>query len=190
MGTKKSFKVYYLLVTEGHTEFVIFSYLTLSRFRKLFEQSRIKFSNKAEIVEAGISQGKLNGISSFAGFKKKYDLIKGKYLNQRLFFILDKDLNDSSKIENYIKANGDFVQFIEYNSEYLLLRFAGKRPKMPRDFSNLRDFRSYSKKEFQRQFGKKASELKEVDLNLIFDMTTDQEIKNSFSEIFYTTSMT
>ena len=39
--------------------------------------------------------------------------------------------------EALIKKRGDIVQFMEYNSEYLLLKFAGRNPKNPSDFNNL-----------------------------------------------------
>ena len=70
------FQIYYLLISEGTTEFNLFAYLTKNKFRDSFEKSNIKFSIKVEIVEAGISQGKLNGAGNLPSFKGKYDLIK------------------------------------------------------------------------------------------------------------------
>ena len=124
MNTKKGFKIYYLLLVEGITEFNLFAYLTKNKFRDLFAESSIQFSNKVEIVEVGISRGNLNGAGNIRDFKKKYELIREKYKGQKRFFMLDKDLDDSSKIEKLIKQNGDIVQFMEYNSEYLLLKFS------------------------------------------------------------------
>ena len=73
MSTKKSFDVYYLLVSEGTTEYRLFGYLTTNKFRDRFDASSIKFSDKVEIVEAGISQGKLNGAGNLSSFKAKHN---------------------------------------------------------------------------------------------------------------------
>jgi hypothetical protein len=191
MSAKKSFKVYYLLLVEGTTEFNLFAYLTKNKFKNLFADSDIQFSNKVEIIENRnqiISQGKLGGIGSIKDFKKKNNLIKARYTGQTLFFVLDKDLDDSSEIEALIKHNGDIVQFLEYNSEYLLLNFIGKNLKNPCDFKNLMEFRAYCKTEFQNQFKKKASEFKDRDFDLIFSNVDDVEIRYSFSELFSTLS--
>lgn len=187
MNTRKSFKIYYLLLAEGATEFNLFAYLTKNKFRELFADSSIQFSNKVEIIKDEnqiISQGKLGGIGSIKDFKKRNALIKARYVDQTLFFILDKDLDDSSAIEALIKRNGDVVQFVEYNSEYLLLRFGGKNPKQPSDFNNMGEFRFYCKAEFQKQFRKEASEFKDPDFDLIFSNIEDTEIRKSFSELF------
>lgn len=188
MNKWKSFKIYYLLICEGSTEFNIFAYLTKVKFRILFDNSNIKFSDKVQMVEGGISKGKLNGANSFVHFKSKYNCIKngGKYKGQKLFFILDKDINDSQKIENLIIKGGDIVQFVEYNSEHLLLKLAGKNPKNPSDFKNLKDFRDYCKNEFLKQFKKEASKLKDPDFDSIFSNVNDEEIKNCFNKLFST----
>lgn len=88
MGTKKSFKIYYLLLTEGSTEFNLFAYLTKNRFRNDFEKSNIKFSDKITITEMDISKGNLNGVGNLASFKSKYNLIKEdiRYQGEKLFF--------------------------------------------------------------------------------------------------------
>ncbi len=188
---KKSFDVYYLIISEGTTEFIIFAYLTKNKFRKLFEESNIKFSNKTEVIKDGnqiVSQGNLGGAGHIGDFKAKYSLIKNKYSDQKLFFLLDKDLDDSLKIENAIIAGGDIVQFIEYNSEYLLLKFSGKNPKTPSCFNGMKEFRDYSKIEFEKEFGKNASDLKDVDLELIFGDVSEKEIRLAFAEIFSTLS--
>lgn len=191
MSIRKSFKIYYLLLVEGATEFNLFAYLTKKKFRDDFEESNIKFSDKVEIIKNGnqiISQGKLDGISSVKDFKIKNALIKKRYPGQTLFFMLDRDLKDSLSIERLIKQDGNIVQFIEYNSEYLLLRFGGKNLKNPSDFTNLNDFRNYCKAEFKRQFKKDASAFKEPDFDLIFNDIEDTEIRKSFSELFSTLS--
>lgn len=186
MSRKKVFDIYYLLLCEGTTEFNLFAYLTKSKFRKLFDNSTIKFSNKIEIVEANISQGKLNGIGSLKSFNNIYKKIKSKYPDQKLFFLLDKDLDHSTKIEKSILSGNDICQFVEYNSEYLLLKYAGKNPKSPTQFNNLGDFRSYSKSEFQKQFKKQASELKDSDFDQIFGNIRNKDIKTNFKELFDT----
>ena len=191
MSAKQKLRVYYLLLSEGTTEFNIFAYLTKNRFRESFEKSNIKFSNKIEVIKNGkqkIYQGNLGGAGDIKDFKTKYTLIKKGYSGQRLFFMLDKDLDDSLDIEVVIKNGGDIVQFVEHNSEYLLLKFDGMDPKEPSSFNNLGDFRKYTKLEFEKRFSKKASELKDFDLDSIFDKVTDKEIKTSFAELFSTLS--
>src|SRR3989344_663539 len=171
MNTKKSFKTYYLLLAEGPTEFNLFAYLTKNKFRNLFAESSIQFSNKVEIIKDGkqkVSQGKLNGTSYIKDFKITNSLIKKQYAGQTLFFVLDKDLDDSLAIEKLIVKNGDIIQFVEYNSEYLLLKFGNKNPKKPSDFNNLKEFRDYCKPEFEKQFKKKASDFKDSDFDSIF----------------------
>ena len=157
MDKKKRFRIYYLLLSEGTTEYNLFGYLK-NRFRDLFEDSNIKFSDKVQIPSANIFNGKLNGIESFTSFNSKYKSIKRQYKDrnedQKIFFILDKDLDDSEKIADAIKKGKDIVQFIEYNSEYLLLNFAGKKPKKPCDFRSLKIFRNYCKDHFRTEFTK------------------------------------
>ena len=187
MGKKKGFIEYYSLVYEGTAEESLFAYLTKVRFKKLFDKSNIKFSNKIEIPKSGISKGKLNGISDLASFKKKYQPIKRKDKRQKLFFLIDKDLDDSSKIEEIIKRGDDIIQFVEYNSEYLLLNFAGNNTKNPSYFpNNLKNFRNYCKIEFRNKFGKEASEFKDQDFNNILKDVGDDEIKKAFPELFST----
>jgi len=191
MGEKKGFNVYYLLLSEGTTEFNLFAYLTKNKFRGLFDSSNIKFSNRVEIIKDGnqiVSQGKLDGVSTTAHFRAKHILIKAKYAGQKLFYFLDKDIDDSSAIEALIKKDGDIVQFIEYNSEHLLLRLAGKKPKNPSDFEKLNDFRTYCKKEFVTQFGKNAHKFKDTDFDSIFKNVDDNDLKTAFAKLFSTLS--
>ncbi len=185
MTKKKRFQVYHLLVSEGTTEYNLFGYLK-NRFKDLFDDSNIKFSDKVQIPSAGILNGKLNGASDINSFNGKYKLIKKQYKDQKRFFILDKDLDDSKKIADAIKKGKDIVQFIEYNSEYLLLNFAGKNPKKPSDFKSLKIFRNYCKTEFKAQFGKEASAFKDQDFAKILNKVGDEEIKKVFSVLFST----
>jgi hypothetical protein len=172
-------------VSEGFAEYNLFAYLK-NRFRDLFDNSNIKFSDKVEIREVGVSKGKLNGASNLSSFESKYKLIKKRYEDQKRFFILDKDIDDSSKIADAIKKSKDLLQFIEYNSEYLLLNSAGKNPKKPSDFVNLEKFRIYCKEEFLRKFGKKASQFQDPDFEKIFKNVNDEEIKKAFPVLFST----
>ena len=191
MDEKKEFNVYYVVLSEGTTEFNLFAYLTKNKFRGLFDGSSVKFSKRVEIIKDGnqiVSQGKLDGVSTIAHFTAKHILIKAKYTGQRLFYFLDKDIDDSSVIETLITKDGDIVQFIEYNSEHLLLRLGGKNPKNPSDFGNLSDFRTYCKKEFVKQFGKNAHKFKDTDFDSVFKNVKDNEIKSSFAELFSTLS--
>lgn len=183
MTKKKVFQIYHLLVSEGTTEYNLFGYLK-NRFKDLFDESNIKFSDKVQIPSAGISNGKLNGVSDINSFKKKYELIKERYSDQKRFFILDKDIDDSKKIAEAIKKGKDIVQFIEYNSEYLLLNFARKNPKKPSDFKGLKIYRNYCKDEFKAQFGKEASAFKDQDFAKILNKVGDEEIKKNFSVLF------
>jgi hypothetical protein len=186
MGIKKSFNVYYLLVSEGTSEYNLFGYLTTRKFRNLFNSSNTKFSDKVELVDVGISQGKLNGVGNIGDFITKYRAIREKYKGQRIFFIIDRDLEDSSNMEKTIKENGDVVQFIEYNFEYMMLRFSNKDPRNPSNFENLGEFRNYCKSEFKKHFNKKASDFKDSDFDSVFKNTKDQDIKSSFKELFST----
>lgn len=183
MTKKKIFQVYHLLVSEGTTEYNLFGYLK-NRFKDLFDESNIKFSDKVQIPSVDISNGKLNGASDIKSFNSKYKLIKEQYKDQKRFFILDKDLDDSKKIADAIKKGKDIVQFIEYNSEYLLLNFAGKNPKKPSDFRSLKIFRNYCKTEFKAQFGKEASAFKDQDFAEVLDKVGDEKIKKFFSVLF------
>jgi hypothetical protein len=186
MEKKKSFTIYYLLLCEGTTEFNLFAYLTRVKFRELFSKSNIKFSDRVQIVGSNVSQGKLNGAGNFASFKAKYDAIKQKYSGQTLFFILDKDLDESTQIETLIQAGGDIVQFLICNSEHLLLKLDGRIPKEPSDFASLKDFRDYCKAEFLKQFGKEASRFKDADFELIFSKLGDEKVRTTFVELFAT----
>ncbi|MHA1558379.1 MAG: hypothetical protein ACTSXG_01025 [Alphaproteobacteria bacterium] len=189
MDNKKDFKVYYLLLSEGTAEFNLFAYLTKNRFKALFDGSCIQFSNRIEIIKDGnqiVSQGKLDGVSTIAHFKSKHILIKEKYAGQRLFYFLDKDIDNSAAIETLITQDGDLVQFTEYNSEHLLLRLAGKNPKNPSNFGNLKNFRDYCKQEFVKQFGKSAHKFKDADFELVFNIPTEEEVKASLSILFST----
>ena len=186
MGNKRSFDVYYLLVSEGTSEYRLFGYLTTRKFRELFSKSDIKFSDKVELVEIGVSQGRLGGVGNIDDFKSKYALIREKYKGQKRFFVLDKDIDDSIIIGRIIIENGDIVQFLEYNSEHLILRLSRKSPKGPSDFKNLGEFRDYCKSEFQRIFGKKVSDFKDSDFDTVFDSASDDEIQKNFIELFDT----
>lgn len=186
MSSKKSFEVYYLLVSEGTAEYRLFGYLTTKKFKDVFSKSKIKFSDKVELVEVGVSQGKLNGVSNIKDFKIKYESIREKYKGQKRFFMMDKDLDDSLDIEKLIKQNGDIVQFLEYNSEHLLLKFSAKNPKVPSEFKNLGEFRDYCEAEFQKQFSKKASDFNDVDFESVFENVKDNDVKSSFAELFAT----
>lgn len=191
MDEKKGFNVYYLLLSEGTTEFNLFAYLTKNRFRALFGASSVQFSNRVEIIKDGnqiVSQGKLEGVSDITHFTAKHVLIKVKYAGQKLFYFLDKDIDDSSAIGALITQDGDLVQFMEYNSEHLLLRLAGKNPKNPSDFGSLSDFRTYCKKEFVTQLGKNAHKFKDTDFDSVFKNVDDNDIKATFAELFSTLS--
>ncbi len=190
MKKNKNFKIYYLLLVEGTTEFNLFAYLTKNKFRDEFEKSNTKFSDKVTITDIDISKGKLNGVGNLSSFKGKYNRIKkdSRYKGEKLFFIIDEDFDDFLQVKDLIEVDGNIVQFVKYNSEHLLLRFGNKNPKNPSDFISLEDFRNYCKTEFQKQFKKKASEFKENDFDLIFSNIEDIEIRNSFNELFSTLS--
>lgn len=189
MSSKRGFKLYYLLLSEGTTEFNLFAYLTKVRFRRLFNASHVQFSNKVEIIKDDnqiVSQGKLDWVSDLKHFKSKHILIKEKYAGQKLFYFLDKDLKESDEIEKFITKDGELIQFVEYNSEHLLLKLAGKNPKNPSDFKNLSTFRVYCKREFKRQFKKEAHQFKDADFELVFNIPTEDEVKASLSILFST----
>ncbi len=184
MQQKIILKEYYLLLTEGLTEFNIFAYLTRVRFRDIFANSSIQFSEKVEIVELDISKGILNGITNLKTFKNKYKSIRKKYKGQGKFFLLDSDIIDSSEIEIHIKENNDIVQFMDFNSEYLLLKIVGKKLRHKDEFQNLTDFRNYCKFEFSKHFEKKAHELKGTDFHKIFESISDKDVMGYFPVLF------
>jgi len=187
--TKRPFKIFYFLACEGHTEYVIFSYLTRNRFRKEFSKSNVKFRDNINIIRDPsiiILNGKMDGVGDEANFKSKYNIIKREYPNEKFFFLLDEDLGDSLKIKAIIEGGGDVVQFIEHNSEHLLLKLSGYNPKEPKDFKDLKSFRDYSKKEFRAKFGKKANMINDFDLDRVFKDISDNEIKEIFKEVFST----
>jgi len=184
---KKLLKIFYFLACEGHTEYVIFSYLTRNRFRKEFLKSNIKFRDNINIIRDPttiISNGKMGGVGDETNFKSKYNIIKEEYKDEKFFFFLDKDLEDSLKIKTIIKEGGDIVQFIEPNSECLLLKLSGCNLKKPKDFKDLKSFRDYSKKEFFKKFNKKANMINDLDLDNIFRSITDEDIREIFKELF------
>jgi len=140
MKSKRELKVYCLILCEGKTEFNLFAYLTKNLFKEDFDSSHVQFSNKVEIIKGGrpiVSQGVLLGVSDFRQFKSKHDAIIKKYAKQTLFYLLDNDIDDSNAIGQLILNTGHRVQFLENNSEYLLLKLAGKCPKARGDFKIL-----------------------------------------------------
>lgn len=184
----KKLKIHYLLIVEGYTEGKIFAYLTKVKFSQDFNGSNIKFSNKVNITKPSIniSQGNLGGCHNLKNFKKKYKAIRSTYPNKKLFFLLDNDMPDSIKIQDLIIKDKNIIQFMEYNSEYLLLKYADKNPRSPTDFPNLKSFRTYIKKKFEKDLKKKASELNDNDFDLIFQNIEDDVIKKDFAELFKT----
>jgi len=74
MDKKKRFQVYHLLVSEGTTEYNLFAYLK-NRFKDLFDDSNIKFSDKVQIPSVGILNGKLNGALQCPRFLNKNSLL-------------------------------------------------------------------------------------------------------------------
>jgi len=64
---KKPFKTYYFLAYEGHAEFILFAHLK-NRFKKLFEDSNIKFR---ELTDSEVfSNGKLKALNLLKILKK------------------------------------------------------------------------------------------------------------------------
>jgi len=187
MNPKKELLVYQLLLVEGTTEANLFAYITKDRYREQFSKSKVRFSDKVEIIKNGkqiVTKGNLNGVGHINNFKANYNLIKTNYPQQKCFFLLDNDLDDSLQIGDEIEKSGDVVQFLTHNSEHLLLKFANKNPKNPNDFDFMKNFRSYTKLEFEKQFGKKASELKGSDFDSIFSTVNDEEVMVSFNRLF------
>ena len=106
-----------------------------------------------------------------------------------MFFVLDKDLDDSVAIGELIERDGNIVQFVEYNSEHLLLRLGNKNPKNPSHCPNdMGAFRGYCKNEFRQHFGKGAEEFKDKDFDLIFTDVSDEDMRAIFGKLFETLS--
>jgi hypothetical protein len=181
---KKLFKSYYLLACEGHTEYILFSYLTRNRFRNYFSSVIFKevnlLRNKIEVIMGG----KLNGVGDWSNFNSKYSILKEEFSDGKFFFFLDNDLDDSQKIGQAIRNGGDVVQFVKYNSEYLLLELYGHPLKCLGDFENQKAFRDYCKEEFLKVYNKEAKTMNDRDLDLIFRNISDGDIVNIFSDLF------
>ena len=180
---KKPFKVYYFLAYEGHTEFVIFAYIK-NRFKDVFSKSKVTFREPRNTEL--FSNGKLNGVKDLSDFEDKYIRIKKDYENETFLFILDDDLYHSPRIAKKIKEGRDFVQFIKYNSEFMLLRLAGHELKDISEFdSNFQEFRDYSKSEFRRVYGKDLKYIINDDfLDSVMLGLSDEDIKKNFEVIF------
>jgi hypothetical protein len=132
------------------------------------------------------SQGKLDGVSNLAHFRSKHTLIKEKYPSQRLFYFIDRDVDDSDAISTFVESEGDLIQFIEYNTEHMLISLDGKNPLNPCDFDDLKQFRDYCKTEFVSQYGKRAHKFKDSDFEKIFGKCTEEQIRESLSVLFST----
>ncbi len=182
-------RIYHFLACEGHTEYVIFSYLTRNRFRDRFSRANtnVEFSDKANVivnVDESIYGGKLNGVKSLKHFNLKYVALKVAYPNQTFFFFLDEDLDDSAVIKQVILQGGDFVQFVTFNSEYLLLERSGNNPLNPTAFATMQDFRNYCKEAFLTTFGKEASRINDKDLDVMLANSTDADLEVIFNDLF------
>lgn len=182
-------RIYHFLACEGHTEYIIFSYLTRNRFRDRFSRTNtnVEFSDRANVIvntDESISGGKLNGVKSFKHFNLKYSALKAAYPSQTFFFFLDEDLDDSNAIKQVILQGGDFAQFITYNSEYLLLQLSGNNPQNPTAFPNMQAFRDYCKATFLSTFGKEASRINDIDLDTMLGNSTDAELEIIFADLF------
>ena len=182
-------RTYYFLACEGHTEYIIFSYLTRNRFKERFSKANtnVEFSDKANLIvnaDESISGGKLNGVKSLKHFNLKYSALKTSYTGQTFFFFLDEDLDDSTAIKQVILQGGDFAQFIRYNSEYLLLQLSGNNPQDPTKFPTMIAFRDYCKATFLTTFGKVASRINDRDLDAMLSTSTNAELEVIFNDLF------
>lgn len=143
----------YVICYEGEAEIGLFGFL----------KNKFCLKNKTfkpELIE---------GFDSFAIFQRKYNKIikkwglKQKDLKQKIHFIflVDKDLDDSVKIEKFIKGQGNTVQFCDPNIEAVLLKLAGINLQQG---TSLKDFRAKCKEKFKEKFGKEAHQMKDSDL--------------------------
>lgn len=149
-----------LVFSEGEAEKLIFNFL------------KINYSNKKRTFKGPKDLG---GIRDLAEFKRKYDkLIRGldfkprqEFLNVKLLFLLDNDLDDSEKIANFIIKKGHLFQFYQPNIEAMILTIVGyKQVKTVSSF----DYRKKCKKEFFHHFGCEAHQLKDKQLREIFTL--------------------
>jgi hypothetical protein len=184
----KKLKIYYKLIVEGYTERNIFAYLTKVKFKQDFNKSNIQFTSNVNIAKPSINiaQGNLGGCHNLKTFKKNYKAIRSKHPNEKLFFLLDKDMPESLHIQDLIIKDNNIIQFIEHNSEYLLLKYTKQNPQHPTQFPDLESFRNYIKQKFKNHFKKEASELDEKDFDFIFNNIEDEIIKKDFTELFKT----
>jgi hypothetical protein len=149
----------YLVCFEGDAEENLFAYLK-ARFCK---------QNKT------FKPVQLKGFSSLALFKREYNKIyKAKELkkknneNVHFIFFIDGDLDDSPEIVAFIESEGHQHQVNNPNTETILLRMAGVSLAVD---TSLPDFRDKSKVKFADKFGKKAHQMKDVDLDKIITET-------------------
>ena len=162
----------YVVCCEGETEINLFGFLT-----------KFNFKNKKFKVKD------MEGFSSLPLFKRKYNQIlkewsikpKKDTLNKKIHFLffIDKDLEESKKIETFIKSNGHTVQFCDKNTESVLLRIVGVNVE---EDTNLKDFRAKCKERFKIKFGQEAHKMKGEDLiKIIQDVQT---FKDNFLELY------
>ncbi len=182
---KKPFKTYYFLAYEGHAEFILFAHLK-NRFKKLFEDSNIKFR---ELTDSEVfSNGKIKGVKSLKDFEEKYLKIKNnnEYKDLTFLFFLDEDLYHSPEIGKKISEGGDLIQFIKYNSEFILLKLSGYEIKDISEFKpDFQGFRDYCKEEFRKKHGQDLKYIINDDfLDSILGSIPDETIKENFKTIF------
>jgi hypothetical protein len=146
----------YVICYEGEAEITLFGFL-----KKNFCKNNKTF--KPELIE---------GFNTFDVFKRKYVKIIKKWsfkptaLKQKIHFIflIDRDLDDSPKIEKFIRDSGHTVQFCDPNTEAVLLRLAGVN--LVRG-TTWKDFRSKCKTKSKEHFGQEAHKMKDTDFTLL-----------------------
>ncbi|MDA3802544.1 MAG: hypothetical protein PF488_01435, partial [Patescibacteria group bacterium] len=157
---KRKIKQKYLIIPfcEGEAEVNVFNFLKITYSNKI-----IKFRKPEN----------LNGVRDFKEFKRKYyKCIKAfnlkpanDYKKVGFLFIIDNDLEDSKKIENFILKERCLVQLFNPNLEGLILSIIGKKQICSTDKEN---FRKKCKVNFEKHFKCEAHKLKENQLNDIF----------------------
>ena len=164
----------YVICYEGKAEITLFGFL-----KNNFCKNNKTF--KPELIE---------GFDTLEVFQRKYVKILKRWsfkptaLKQKIHFIflVDKDLDDSSKIEKFIADNGHIVQFCNPNTEAVLLGLAGSN--VIQD-GNLKDFRAKCKAKFKEKFDKEAHKMKDTDLVvLIKDEATFTKTFPQLNSIF------
>ena len=157
---------------EGEAEKNLFGFLKLR-----FSNKKITFTTPKDIC----------GFEKLDQFKRKYNkLCKGYHLkpkkdfsNVKFLFIIDNDLEDSKKINEFLEKEGHYVQLCDPNTEGMILAISGHpQVKSVGD----KEYRKKCKIAFRGIFNCEAHKIKEEKLEKIF--TNEVVLKNKLPVLY------